>query len=115
MFKKAQGLPMSTIIIIILVLFVLAGVGIFFFTQFGAGGEGASQAQCIQMCQTIKSQIASIEEGSWADVQNSDVAVRFCEGHSVPEGCVTMVQCKVLYDADNELSDIIGSTNAGCS
>lgn len=45
---KAQGLPMSTIVIIILVLIVLAAVGIMFFSYFMSGsaniGTGADVA-----------------------------------------------------------------------
>ena len=57
---KAMELPLSTIVTIIIVLFVLVGVGIFFFQQFGASKtEGFDQSQCVSMCQTAKSIHAS--------------------------------------------------------
>jgi len=56
---KAQGLPMSTIILFILVLLVLVGVGIFFFTQFAVGAAGTTGANCLQLCQSVNAIYAS--------------------------------------------------------
>jgi flagellar basal body-associated protein FliL len=42
--KKAQGLPMETIVIIVLVVLVLAAVGYIFFVYTTGGQAGFSQA-----------------------------------------------------------------------
>ncbi|MDD5181820.1 MAG: hypothetical protein PHC66_01460 [Candidatus Nanoarchaeia archaeon] len=53
--KKAIELPMATIVTIVIVLFVLVGVGIMFFQQFGASKtQGFDQGQCVSLCQTAK-------------------------------------------------------------
>jgi hypothetical protein len=90
MFKKAQGLPLNTIIIIVLTLFVLAGVGIYFFGQFGTGTESTNSAQCIQLCESLKAQMSSDETLTWDDLKNSETRINFCNGN-----CPSVVECKV--------------------
>ena len=80
---KAQGLPMSTIILFILVLLVLVGVGIFFFTQFATGEKGVSGANCLQLCQSVNAYYASNTSMTEADVKSSTVWKEFdakCDG-----------------------------------
>jgi flagellar basal body-associated protein FliL len=45
--KRSQGMPMSTIVLIILVLIVLAAVGIMFFINFGTGTKSFSDSSTI--------------------------------------------------------------------
>ena len=63
--KLGQEMPMQTIVMIIIVLLVLAGVGVFFFTQFSTGKSGASSAQCIQLCQSIRTQMMQNSSITW--------------------------------------------------
>lgn len=53
MFKKAQGLPMTTIVLILISLLVLVTVAIFFFGQMGQTSGGATESQCIAKCQSL--------------------------------------------------------------
>jgi hypothetical protein len=81
--KKAQGMPMETIVMIIVVLLVLAGVGIFFFQQFGTGTTGTNSAQCIQLCQGVNAYYASNTSMADTEVQASDSWKKFdsnCNG-----------------------------------
>lgn len=52
--KKGQGLPISTIALIIVVLLVLAGVVFFFFKGFGQGKEGTASVDCERKCRQIR-------------------------------------------------------------
>jgi hypothetical protein len=56
---------------IIIVLLVLAGVGVFFFTQFSIGQQGASSSQCIQLCQSVNAYYASNTSMKDTDVKSS--------------------------------------------
>lgn len=94
--SKAQGLPMNTIILIILVLFVLAGVGIFFFSQFQEGDKGFDQSQCVQLCQSIRASMASDETTTWTDIKNGPVAQSFCTGY-----CFNTIECKVRLNSED--------------
>jgi hypothetical protein len=81
---KAQGLPMSTIILFILVLLVLVGVGVFFFTQFAVGEKGAAGANCLQLCQSMNAIYAS-NASYYGDpnnfpslLKNTEPGAKFC-------------------------------------
>lgn len=76
-------LPMNTIVITILVLFVLVGVGLFFFSQAQASDKMMDDAQCVQMCFSAAAQIAA---GN--DINNAKQT--FCE-HS----CDKVMDCSV--------------------
>lgn len=91
--KRGQGLPMNTIIIIILVLFVLAGVGIYFFSQFSTGQAGTNSAQCIQLCESMKAQMSSDDSITWASLSDSQTRTNFCAGN-----CYDSVNCKLRVE-----------------
>jgi hypothetical protein len=52
--KKAQGLPISTIALIIMVIVVLAALTIFFFSYYGKSKSGTDLFTCQQICQSAK-------------------------------------------------------------
>ena len=52
-------LPIKTIVVAILALFVLAGVGIFFFSEASASNKMMDDAQCAQMCFNAAAQVAT--------------------------------------------------------
>jgi hypothetical protein len=54
---KAQGLPISTVVLIVLGVTVLIAVIIFFLSGMGSGQSGISTFQCQQMCETINTLI----------------------------------------------------------
>lgn len=76
-------LPLNTIVITVLVLFVLAAVGIVFFSQAGATNDATNEAQCVQMCFSAAAQVAA---GSQVDTAKHN----FCE-HS----CDKVMNCSV--------------------
>ena len=57
--KKAQGLPMTTIALLILVIIVLVGVAIFFFTGFAGGQEGIDESIMLSHCQDLCARVAA--------------------------------------------------------
>jgi len=54
---KSQGLPITTIVLIVLGISVLAAVLIFFLGGFGQGSSSVNTFQCQQWCTTINTQI----------------------------------------------------------
>jgi hypothetical protein len=96
---KAQGLPMSTIILFILVLLVLVGVGIFFFTQFAVGEKGASGANCLQLCQSVNAIYASNATYYGADLS---LLKATAPGASYCSSCNKIYDCQI---ADKGLLD----------
>lgn len=103
--KKAQGLPMQTIILIILVLIVLASVGIMFFGQFQTGTAGADSAQCVQLCQSAKAQQA---QPGIDIISSSNVAINYCNS-GCKEKCflndTQRICCSPLIDSVSAVSD----------
>ncbi|MDD5239891.1 MAG: hypothetical protein PHH61_05550 [Candidatus Nanoarchaeia archaeon] len=103
--RKGLELPMNTIVIMVMVLFVLIGLGIFFFQQFGASKtQGFDQSQCVSICQTAKSVHASqLPTGLHA----SDAAAKnYC--NSCPDGVCA------LDDTGTQLGckgNVVGGSN----
>jgi len=78
--KKGLELPMNTIVTIVIVLFVLIGVGIFFFQQFSASKtEGFDQSQCVSMCQTAKAAHAQSSATSACLSIGDQTAKNYCK------------------------------------
>ena len=51
--KKAQGLPITTVVLIVICIMVLVVIVLFFFGGFGSGQSSVNTFQCQQQCQTI--------------------------------------------------------------
>jgi hypothetical protein len=101
--KRAQEMPMQTIVMIIIVLLVLAGVGIFFFTQFTSGQQGTSSSQCIQLCQSMRSQMSQNDTITWTTLTptaaaTTGAAKEFC----IKKDCNGFA-CTVRKDPGNSI------------
>ena len=81
-------LPLNTIIITLLVLFVLAAVGIFFFSQAQASDEMVDDAQCVHMCYSAAAQVAA---GSSVDSAKQ----QFCEN-----SCDSVMDCSITSEQE---------------
>ena len=116
--KKGIELPMSTIVIIIMVILVLAAVGITFFNQFSSGNKGFDSAQCTQMCTTIRANMAVNDNTVWDknywnksyNPNANPIAVSFCNG-----GCDKTTDCWVRDSAGESITDQKVLTTAKCS
>ena len=72
-------LPMNTIVITVLAMFVLIAVGIFFFSEASASNHSFDKVQCTQMCLTAQARVAA---GDSKDNAKSD----FC-GYGCTNDC----------------------------
>jgi len=100
--RRGQELPMQTIVMIIIVLLVLAGVGVFFFQQFATGQKGTGSAQCIQLCQSLKAQMSSNSSVAWNDMSSASGS----KAEFISSGCCAIYDCQVRKAAgDTAYSD----------
>lgn len=93
--KKAQGLPMQTIAIIIIVILVLVGVLLFFFGAFGESGGVASEQAATAECQTRCVQL-NVKYGSGVDGVTD--LNKFCEPITISgetRHCDEFVACEI--------------------
>jgi len=51
--EKAQGLPITTVVLIVICILVLVVIILFFLGGFGSGQSSVNTFQCQQQCQTI--------------------------------------------------------------
>jgi uncharacterized membrane protein affecting hemolysin expression len=75
-------LPINTIVITILAIFVLVAVGIFFFSEASATNQSFDNVQCTQMCFTAAAQVAA---GSSVDSAKQN----FCSNDCTNECFIT--------------------------
>jgi len=69
-------LPINTIVIVAMAAFVLIVVGIFFFSEANASNHSFDSAQCVQLCFTALSRIAT---GDSADNAKTDFCGNNCK------------------------------------
>lgn len=75
--SNAQGLPMTTIALVIVVLLTVAGLAFFFFTQFGVEESGVGAAQCQRECKSVQVAVQS----SGANTDNKIGGLNKAEGY----------------------------------
>jgi len=90
--EKAQGLPITTVVLIVICILVLVVIILFFLGGFGSGQSSVNTFQCQQQCQTINVLIngkqmccLSTDSTCLAGVTSMK---SFCTG-----GCATKVAC----------------------
>ena len=83
---KSQGLPMTTIALLILVIIVLVGVAIFFFVGFGEGQEALSPTLSLAECQSYCARVAA---GAITHCKNGGVFAQngMCVGVMTCDAC----------------------------
>jgi len=97
--KKAQGLPMQTIVIIIILIVVLAAVLIFFFSTFGEGKGGVDQqnifARCSSLCAEINSKGSKTSSDVITDASNAGYCSKECHKYTscFSESANCLVDC----------------------
>lgn len=89
--SKAQGLPLNTVVIIVMVILVLAGLALFFFTSFQKGEGEAERMNCDQKCEEIRA-FAESSGWNWHKLANRD----FSEKREYCENCVNHSCCFTL-------------------
>jgi len=97
--KKAQGLPITTVVLIVICIMVLVVIVLFFFGGFGSGQSSVNTFQCQQQCQTINVLINGKQmccsKSDTVCLNNVNTIKNFCSS-----GCNTKVAC-TLPKIDN--------------
>ncbi|HDQ59994.1 MAG TPA: hypothetical protein ENN30_02260 [Candidatus Woesearchaeota archaeon] len=95
--KKAQGLPITTIVLMVIILVTLVALALFFFSGFGRTSKqvdpGIAIAQCQSRCNRAKA-LAPYE----TDINNVKTKSGFCEDYD----CNEYVECNVMLKEGNE-------------
>jgi len=106
---KAQGLPITTVVIIVLAVAVLAVVIIFFLAGTGSGQASVNTFQCQQMCGTVNTLVASKQLCDKSDIDKVSTAKSFCSSN-----CHTKVSCVISTRGTSCGWDITSFTPNGC-
>ena len=104
--KKAQGLSMQTIVILVLAIVVLAATLMFFFGGFGKSGSSLNDQQALATCQSRCTRAKAIAAGcessssSGCSVSTIGSNSNYCTAVTV-EGsdkkCNMLMTCAVTY------------------
>jgi len=84
--EKAQGLPITTVVLIVICILVLVVIILFFLGGFGSGQSSVNTFQCQQQCQTINVMLKSNQTCN--GIANLNVAKSYCSG-----GCIAKAPC----------------------
>ena len=100
---KSQGLPLQTIVILVLVIVSLAAILMFFFGGFGKSGASLNDQQALSKCQsrcTRARTFAIALDKDQDNINNTIEKSSFCNT-TVVEGsgvrCDKITSCKVLF------------------
>ena len=92
---KSQGLPITTIVLIVIILVTLIAVSIFFFSGFGKTSKQLSPsisiAKCQSICSNAKSMAANMDYSSSNEASIKEKS-KFCENN-----CSEVVSCRVTW------------------
>lgn len=112
--SKAQGFPVSTIALIVIILLTIAALSFFFFQSYWKGQESTSGMQCQQKCKEIQSAISANDISTLEGLCNMKRARQFCEecsektcivSFTLPNG--TVRDCPLNCDA-SRCEDVCG-------
>ena len=102
---KSQGLPIQTIVILVLVIVSLAAILMFFFGGFGKSGSSLNDQQALATCQSRCTRARTFAMGLEKGTDNTNASYvvgnsSFCNETSV-EGqnlkCDKITSCRVLF------------------
>ena len=94
--EKAQGLPITTVVLIAICIMVLVIIILFFLGGFGSGTNSVNTFQCQQMCQTINTLVAGNQICDPTGVGNINSFKSFCSGN-----CDKKVSCSLNTRKNN--------------
>jgi hypothetical protein len=84
--EKAQGLPITTVVLIVICILVLVVIILFFLGGFGSGQSSVNTFQCQQQCQTI---IVTLKANQTCNgIATLNTAISYCNS-----GCKTKAPC----------------------
>jgi len=84
--EKAQGLPITTVVLIVICILVLVVIILFFLGGFGSGQSSVNTFQCQQQCQTINVQVKAGQVCGTTSFDNA--AKNYCNAN-----CNSKIRC----------------------
>ena len=102
---KSQGLPLTTIVVTILVIIVLAALGFSFFKGFGQGKEGVSVAECQQYCSQLHATRAASPDMTLSELMKTKEGQLFCDNCITDDG-KSIISCKETDEKTGESVEV---------
>lgn len=106
---KSQGLPISTVALILIILITGAIAIMFFYGMMTSGKNATSESTDLSECQQICSKIQTTHPDNAGDAATAAHSFGYCD-----KGCNTKLSC-TIYLSDGRVIKSNVSSNAVCT